>query len=220
MSLFTIFTHNCREEALDNHLHDLLHHVIHQNEQILHNQEIIMASTQDLDTSIGTVEASLTKLGTDLKQAISDLEAKIASNPPTTFDPAPEIARLSKIADAIGSLDTAAVAADPGPQTPPAPTLATTTTTLNVSGPSVANSPITFEGTVVGGDTVPTGTVVISATNVVDSTASLDATGAFSATLTALPAGMYDFTAKYSGDSANEPSTGNLTVTVTDVTEA
>lgn len=120
-----LFNHGCILHRLPcemSHLHDLLHHLIHQNEQIINQQEIIMSTlptTTDLDNAIGTVESAIAKIGTDLKNALADLEAKISAAPPQTFDPTPEIARLKAAADALTSLDTTVAAADPGASTPP-----------------------------------------------------------------------------------------------------
>lgn len=80
-------------------------------------------TTNDLDNSIGTLETALSKLGSDIKSAIADLEAKIAAAPPQTFDPTPEIARIKAAVDAISGLDTSVASADPGApaaSTPPA----------------------------------------------------------------------------------------------------
>lgn len=208
----SLFNHECREYTPDPHTHDLLH-------TIIHNQEKIMETINDLDTDIGTVETTLTKLGADLKAAIADLEAKINSAPNPTFDPTPEIARLNAIATAIGGLDTETVAADPGPATPAAPTPVATTTTLEVgtaAGPLTADTPIPLQGTVVGnGTVVPTGAVTITdSTAAVSLTASLDSTGAFIATTPGLPAGSYSLTAAYNGDAANEASSGSLSIVV------
>ena len=205
-----IYVHGCRLPHCDSHIHDLLHHIIH-------NQEIIMSTVADLDTSIGTVESTLTKLGTDLQNALNDLIAKVSAAPPQTFDPAPEIARLQAVATKLTSLDTAAVTDDPGAPTP-TPTLVATTTTLEVgtaAGPLTAGAPIPLQGTVVGGTTNPSGTVAITdSTGAVSLTASLDSTGAFVATTPGLPAGSYSLTAAYSGDAANAASSGTLSITV------
>jgi Bacterial Ig-like domain (group 3) len=213
-----LFDHDCRTAVGDSHLHNLLHHIIHLQEKIMSTQPTIT----DLDNAIGSVESAVSKLGTDLQNALNDLIAKVSAAPPQTFDPAPEIARLQAVATKLASFDTTAVADDPGaPAPPPPPTLTATTTTLTAVEPITAGTPIDFTGTVVGGATPPTGTVVITdPTNVVSLTASLDSTGAFTATLTAgLPAGSYSLTAAYSGDAANEPSSGSLSITVTAAAE-
>ena len=213
----SLFHHECREWG-ESHTHDLLHHVIHQNEQIIHNQEKIMSTIADLDSSITGLETAVAKLGTDLTAAIADLEAKINANPSPTVDTAPEIARVKAIADKLTNFDASAVAADPGPQTPPAPTPVVTSTTLTgPTDPIVENTPIALTGTVVGdGKTVPTGTVTITdATGVVSLTALLDSTGAFVATAPGLPAGSYSLNAAYAGDAANEASSASLSLTVT-----
>lgn len=205
--VMSTFHHDCREWG-ESHHHDMLH-------QILHTQEKIMSTIQDLDTSITSLTATVTKLGTDLTAAIKDLEAKLASNPPTTFDPSPEIARLTAIASTLTSLDTSAVAADPGPQTPATPPTPTaTTTTLTASSPAVAGETITLSGTVVGGTTPPSGTVTITdPTGAVDLTPELDSTGSFTTSLL-LQAGSYSLTATYSGDAENEKSSGEFSLSV------
>jgi hypothetical protein len=87
------------------HVHFLLH-------QILRRLET-MATQQDLDNAIAGLTTQITTLGTDLTQAISDLEAKIAASP-TPLDFSAEVASLQGIASGLTSLTSTVTAADPG----------------------------------------------------------------------------------------------------------
>jgi len=74
-----------------------------------------MATQQDVDNAIGTIETAVSKLGDDLTKAIADLTAKIGQS----SDFQPEVDRLNAIAGKLSDFDAEAVEADQPTRTPP-----------------------------------------------------------------------------------------------------
>lgn len=72
------------------------------------------ATQQDLDNAISQIESAVSTLGTDLTQAIKDLQDKINAGGGTA-DLQPEVDRINAIAQNLATFDASAKAADPGP---------------------------------------------------------------------------------------------------------
>jgi uncharacterized repeat protein (TIGR01451 family) len=104
----------------------------------------------------------------------------------------------------------------PVPLTVTSTAIFTTTTTLSASPPAIdVGQPETLTAQVaeVGGTAVPTGDVAFYDDGVFVAQVTLDATGTATLTRSDFPAGQQSFTAGYSGDAANRPSS-STTVTV------
>lgn len=87
------------------HIHELQHEIL---------RRLAMSATQaDLDNAITAVQTAVNDLGTQLTQAIADLEAKIAGSG-STIDFSPEVTSLQNIATGLANLSTQVKAADPG----------------------------------------------------------------------------------------------------------
>jgi Papain family cysteine protease len=97
---------------------------IERNTNLILEQNKAMATSQaQLDTQLTSVETVVSKIGTDLTQALADLKAAVPS-----VDLTPEFNRLVTIASTLTADDAAVTAADPGPASTPTPAPSSSTT--------------------------------------------------------------------------------------------
>lgn len=77
-----------------------------------------MATIQDLDAAISSLEQAETTAAATITSALNDLVAKVAAAG-TPIDVAPEVARIQAVATSLGTLGTTASSDDPGAATTP-----------------------------------------------------------------------------------------------------
>lgn len=177
----------------------------------------------DLTAAVAT-DIDLRQQANQLEQTlITDLQTEIAllQSNPSGVDPTKVEAIVGQLASGNAAQQTAIAnmqAAINSLNPPTQPATSTVNLTLPAEGP--ASTSLAFSGSVTPGTPVgtatPTGTVVITdATGALSTSATLDSSGNFSSTVSAgLPAGTYNVTANYSGDSkfAASSVTGSLVV--------
>jgi len=98
----------------------LLRHIHNKLDQIIRNQEIIMATQADLNALTASITTQITTLGTDLTTAISDIKAQLPVN--SSID----LTGVQSIADKLTAFDATIKADDPGAPTPTTPVTPTT----------------------------------------------------------------------------------------------